>query len=112
MPAVFPPQLWPELDYVLMDGGTEWNVNMVSAIQWCRKQGFSDSDIVMDIINAWSYYEKNYNKDVTLDNILRMRNIKSYYKSMDDIFEFKKAFPEIDFRYYFNPSENFTGYMM
>ena len=72
-----------------MDGGTEWNVNMVSAIQWCRKQGFTDENIVMDIINNWSYHENKYSENLTLNNILRMRNIKSYYKSMDDIFEFK-----------------------
>jgi len=112
MPAVFPPQVWPEFNYALMDGGTEWNTNMVSAIHWCRDKGFEDQDIVIDIINNWTYSEKNFNKDDTLDNILRYRNIKSYYKSMDDIVEFKQAFSDIDFRYYFNPSEEFTGYMM
>jgi len=95
-----------------MDGGTEFNVNMVSAIKFCRDKGFADEDIVADIINAESYSVGDYNSSETIHNFMRYRNIKQYYKSMNDVVEFNRAFPSIDFRYFFSPSEKYAGFIL
>ena len=48
IPGIFPPTKLR--DYLLIDGGTTWNLNIVGAIDKCRKMGFKDQDIVLDII--------------------------------------------------------------
>lgn len=48
IPFIFPPQKIG--DYVLMDGGTIWNVNLVSAADRCREIVDDDSKIIMDIV--------------------------------------------------------------
>jgi len=40
LPVIFPPQKYR--DYLLADGGTSWNNNMIFAIEKCRALGFSD----------------------------------------------------------------------
>jgi len=112
MPFVFQPQVWADKDQVLMDGGTEWNVNLVSAINKCREKVEDDSDIVLDIIDCSTYHAKKYSNIDALDMFLRRRAIKNYYNSMNDITEFKNAFPDIDFRYFFHPSEKFKGMIL
>lgn len=89
-----------------------FNVNMVSAIKYCRSKGFSDKDIVVDIINAETYSAGPYDGNQTIHNFMRYRNIKQYYKSMNDIVEFLRAFPSIDFRFFFSPSEKYAGWVL
>ena len=48
IPFIFPHRLID--DYVLMDGGTVWNTNIISAIDRCREQVDDDSQIVLDIL--------------------------------------------------------------
>ena len=48
IPAVFEPDHWGS--HVLMDGGTVWNTNLVSAIDRCREQVDDDSEIIVDIV--------------------------------------------------------------
>lgn len=53
IPFVFPDQQWPEEELVLMDGGTVWNINLVSAVQRCREDpDIKDEDIIVDLINC------------------------------------------------------------
>jgi len=40
----------------------------------------------------------------TIDNLMRYMDIKSYYGGMNDILEFMRAYPEVNFRYYIQPS--------
>ena len=40
----------------------------------------------------------------TITNFLRYKDIKEYYNGMDDILEFQRAFPDVNFRYYVQPS--------
>ncbi len=47
------PFIFPHRDfdgYVLMDGSTAWNTNLASAVDECKKKGFADSSIILDII--------------------------------------------------------------
>lgn len=41
IPAVFPPNQWD--GHLLMDGGTVWNTNLVTAVERCREQVDDDS---------------------------------------------------------------------
>ena len=47
IPVVFPPQKLK--DYVFMDGGTVWNVNLNSAIDQCMEIVDSYEDIIVDV---------------------------------------------------------------
>lgn len=48
IPGVFPPV---ELNgRVLIDGGSVWSINAFSAIEGCRRLGYSDSDIILDLL--------------------------------------------------------------
>ena len=48
IPFVFPHR---EIkDYILMDGGTVWNINLVSAIDRCMELVDDESQIVLDIV--------------------------------------------------------------
>ena len=48
IPAVFPPQHFH--GYVLMDGGTVWDVNVQSAINQCLEVVEKESDIIVDVL--------------------------------------------------------------
>jgi len=52
IPFVFPHQEFPDLDLVLMDGGTVYNINLVSAVHRCREVVDDDSKIVLDILDC------------------------------------------------------------
>ena len=45
---IFPPQYIN--GYILMDGATAWNVNLISAADRCREIVDDDSKIIMDVI--------------------------------------------------------------
>jgi len=62
-----------------MDGGTVWNINIVSAIDRCRETT-PDEDIVIDIINCHSPHLADYNADKskTINVFSRYREIKGY----------------------------------
>jgi predicted acylesterase/phospholipase RssA len=51
IPFVFPNQKWDD-GSVMMDGGTVWNTNIISAIQKCRAHVDDDSQINVDIITC------------------------------------------------------------
>jgi predicted acylesterase/phospholipase RssA len=48
VPFAFPPTKLREWN--LMDGGTTWNINIIGAIEECRKLVEKDSDIILDIV--------------------------------------------------------------
>ena len=48
VPFAFPPTKLR--DWHLMDGGTTWNINIISAIEECRKVVEKDSDIILDLV--------------------------------------------------------------
>jgi predicted acylesterase/phospholipase RssA len=53
IPFVFPHQTFPDENLVLMDGGTVYNINLVSAVHRCREVVDDDSKIVVDIIDCF-----------------------------------------------------------
>jgi len=88
-----------------MDGGTDYNTNIVSAVEKCKKQGFKNEDIILDVL-VCGYNSKNKTKDISnaFDNHLRFKDIKQYYQGEEDVLEMMHAYPGLNFRYYVKPS--------
>ena len=61
----------------LMDGGTVWNLNIVSGIEKCQELGFKDEkDIVLDVIVLTGQnmtFTNDTNKASTITNFFRKR---------------------------------------
>ena len=103
IPFIFPHQHWDDRGLVMMDGGTIWNINLVSAVQRCQKEigAVDESDITIDLIvcghdvlNGWEDRDNGY------ENYMRWKAINDYHSGLDDIFEFRQAFPKVNFRYF------------
>ena len=103
IPFIFPHQHWEDRGLVMMDGGTIWNLNLVSAVQRCQNEigAVNESDITIDLIicgnnklNGWEDRNNGY------ENYMRWKAINDYHSGLDDIFEFKQAFPDVNFRYF------------
>ena len=109
IPFVFPNQVWPD-GSIVMDGGTVWNTNLISAIQRCREQVDDDSQISVDVIVCSSTKSlDNYVESKTVGNYLRANNIKSVRDSVADIYDVMHAFPKVQYRYYVEPSGKLPG---
>jgi hypothetical protein len=86
-----------------MDGGTVWDVNIGSAVQQCMELVDDYSQIVIDIA-VCSYdimpkYESvSYN---AWENFLAARAIKNYWQSTNNVEKEMRAYPGINYRYYF-----------
>ena len=89
-----------------IDGGSTWNTNLVSALKRCREDVDDDSQITIDIVVCFAYdVDDKYKSDgTTITNFLRYKDIRDYYNGMDDVLEFQRAFPDVNFRYYVQPS--------
>jgi len=115
IPFVFPHQIWEpntydnptEKNLVCMDGGTVYNTNLVSAVERCRETADKDEDITVDIVicsylpelGSWD------DRDDALSNFLRFKEIRDYYDGIADVYKFKQGFPNVNFRYFVQPSE-------
>lgn len=88
IPGVFEPDHWD--GKVLMDGGTVWNTNLVSAVQRCRETVDDDSEITVDIVVCgFPTLDQNWEfSSQAMSNWLRFRDIQSYHDDIADISEF------------------------
>ena len=79
-----------------MDGSTAWNTNLINAVDACKAKGFTDSNIVLDIILCGDH-ERHEETDTgnAIGNFLRYQEINSYYKGMNDVIEFKRSRPNV-----------------
>lgn len=97
-------------DRIFMDGGTTWNTNLISAIERCLEVVDHPSKITLDIIICSSHNIASENKtSSTLGNFMRYRDIKSFNSGLEDITLFARAYPDVNFRYFFMPSEPLTS---
>ena len=73
IPFIFPNQKWSDEGYVVMDGGTVYNTNLVSAVNRCKEiVGDDESKIILDIVVCSSHsLAKWEDKKDTLGNYLR-----------------------------------------
>ena len=104
MPFIFPNRKWEDRGVICMDGGTTWNVNLVSAIERCREIVDDDSDITIDIISADTHILEGKIGRNAYHNYLIFQDLKKYFGKESDVVVFMKAFPTVNFRYYVEPS--------
>lgn len=106
--GVFPPVLRD--GRTLVDGGSIWNANIISAVEKCRDMGFEDKDIIIDyILCSGSEIGGADTSDYhTLKHIVHAWNIRSYYSSMGDVERTKIFYPDVQFRYTLAPSEKIS----
>lgn len=109
IPFAFPHQIWEgELpdgsNVVCMDGGTVYNTNLVSAVNKCRETVDDDSEITLDIVICDSADIDTWEDEGNaINNYLRYRSLKEYHSKVADIYDFKMAYPKVNFRYYIEP---------
>ena len=108
IPVVFPPQKLK--DYVFMDGGTVWNVNLNSAIDQCMEIVDSYEDIIVDVAIC-DYAEHPSAEDTknAAKNWLNAQMIRFYYNGNDSLYSQASAFPGLKMRYYFQEQNSCPG---
>ncbi len=88
-----------------MDGGTVWGTNLVSVVDRCREKVESDSEIIIDIILCYNSQMQTITETGNaIDNFMRHRDINAYYNMMNNIVEFKRSRPDVQYRYLIVPS--------
>lgn len=108
IPFIFPHRHYG--NHILMDGGTVWNTNLVSAVDKCKELGHEDSDIILDIVMCGSpSIDPTTSTGNAISNFLRYYNIDSYYSGINDVLEFKKTRPNVQYRYLVMPSKPIGG---
>ena len=108
IPFVFPHRVIENM--TLMDGGTVWNLNLVSAIERCREQVDDDSQITIDVISCARVFRSDANHtDNAIGNWLKYRDIKTFNSGMRNVHEVQLAYPKVNYRYFFQASAPLTS---
>jgi predicted patatin/cPLA2 family phospholipase len=110
VPFVFPHMPLANGTMIMMDGGTVYNTNLIAAADRCLEEVDSDEQIVMDVMvcDYIGRLQKYTDEGKAYDNYLRNWAISSYYKSVQDITEFMRTRPNIQFRYMATASKPLT----
>ena len=115
IPAAFPYTKWSDYDgrdVICIDGGSVWNVNVPSAIDRCRNEGFEDENIIVDIVLCNAAQAVGFDwedRDNSVANLEHYKRIKKRTTNMNNIAEFMSAYPKVDFRYLIMPQEEMPG---
>jgi len=108
IPFAFAPT--PFQGHLYMDGGTVWNVNIKDAIDKCLEIVPDQEHIVVDVaITEYLNMTQLNETGKTINNFWRQHQIKSYYKTMNDIAEFMRSRPNVNYRHFFKPSQDLGG---
>lgn len=100
IPGMFIPQHYK--GHVMMDGGTMWDINIDSAVNYCLEQGFTEDQVVIDALNCWQ--KGGIDQTISGDafhNFQDGRKLKQQYQTLNAIQAELKAYPAIEMRYYF-----------
>ena len=93
-----------------MDGGTAWNVNLVNAVDKCLEIVDDEEHVVVDIaITEFINMEKIEEVGKSYDAYSRARQIGKYYKTINDVAEFARSRPNVNYRHFFKPSQELGG---
>ena len=88
-----------------MDGGTVWNVNLKDAVDKCLEIVDDEEHVVLDIaITEFINMEQIEEVGKTYDAFARQKQIRKYYKTMNDVAEFARSRPNVNYRHFFKPS--------
>jgi hypothetical protein len=90
------------------EGSAVWDVDIFSAINKCIDQGFSEQDIIVDVILTSAANLKQVTADdyKSVQMLFRYLEISSFYNSMDGLLRAKFAYQNVNFRYVIAPSGN------
>jgi len=103
IPFAFPPTEFEGSLY--MDGGTVWNINIDSAIDKCLELVDDEEHVVLDIAITETEDLPTLNSTGhSFSNFWRKHQIRKQYKVMDDIVEFARSRPNVNYRHFFSPS--------
>eukprot|EP00356_Strombidium_inclinatum_P009246 CAMPEP_0170496126 /NCGR_PEP_ID=MMETSP0208-20121228/20265_1 /TAXON_ID=197538 /ORGANISM="Strombidium inclinatum, Strain S3" /LENGTH=118 /DNA_ID=CAMNT_0010772579 /DNA_START=442 /DNA_END=795 /DNA_ORIENTATION=- len=79
----------------------------------CREKGFSDANIIVDIIlceynplDQWEMSEAPFKN--AWDIFRRKQQLESYYYTQEDVDRVARGFPDVKIRYVFEPSAPLT----
>merc|ERR1712060_38311 len=108
LPGLFIPMRLDGANYV--DGGTAMGLDAMSGVKKCLELvGGDESKITMDIMLLDRFVappeetEEDFN-DKTIKNILRLHEMKSYYKGLENVITTMLAHPNVNYRYILEPS--------
>jgi predicted acylesterase/phospholipase RssA len=108
IPIMFQPTPWGDMQMV--DGGVYSNTNLEEAIKKCKAHVDSDDKIIVDVLMCQSdpvemgtYKKENMFNALNVHN--RKKQIRNYYDTMDDIYPFVRAYPDVNYRYIVAASE-------
>ena len=97
--------------YVLIDGGSVWNVNLNTAVEQCLEKVDDPKDVIVDVAvcgyHAQPTSEATSNK--AYENYQNSKNIRDYYSGGDSVWAQSKAYPGIQMRYYFQEVNDCPG---
>ena len=69
-----------------------------------------EEHVILDIaITEFINMEQIEETGKSYENFLRQRSIRKYYKTMNDVVEFAKSRPNVNYRHFFKPSEYLGG---
>lgn len=107
LPGLFLPTLYDGGVYV--DGGTAMGLDAMSAVEKCLELVDEDSQITMDIIllDRFASPVKELDDQDTILNMLRMHEIKHYYKGLENVITVMMAHPDVNYRYILEPSGDY-----
>jgi predicted patatin/cPLA2 family phospholipase len=109
IPFMFEPTLFNGTLY--MDGGTAWNINLKDAVDRCLEIVDDESHVVLDIAITEAVSLKKWDKTgKPITNFWRSHEIKQFYKRMNDVVEFAKSRPKVNYRHFFKPDKKFGGW--
>jgi hypothetical protein len=90
------------------DGSAIWDIDIPSAVNKCLAQGYSQSDIVLDVIMTTEKVlaPVDTSKYNSLEMGIRFFRIANYYGVMDGLLRSQFAYPDVKFRYAIGPSQS------
>lgn len=103
-PGVFSP--YSAWDSLWFSGSAIWGIDVSAPVLRCKAMGFSESDIVMDVIvdSAPELGEIDASHYNSIQMIWRSLEVTNYYSARDGVLKAQKAFPEVHFRNIVGPS--------
>jgi len=100
IPLVFPPHVW-EGKGIFMDGGTVRNINIDAAIEQCVDAGFSESQIILDILICASQLKPERINEVgnSWENFMRSRELSSLFHDTNSMESTLRQRPDVTVRH-------------
>lgn len=104
LPGLFLPTILDGGVYV--DGGTAMGLDAISAVEKCLELVDDESQITLDIILLDRFATTPGEEDDgdTIANILRLHEMKSYYKGLENVITTMLSHPNVNYRYILEPT--------